>query len=328
MEEKGVKIKESKAIEDFDFRIYNKIAEGLWPSKIAKLFNVSPQRIDYHISSLKERNLIHMNGQGNWIVINSYKSKLSKKSSRVAQLIRKKDFDTLEPDTVRGHAFQFKLEIKGLRNWTNEKRRFALQNLGIEFKELTHLFGGGQGIVFKGKKTHLTNNSVVIYDKTSYYADTGNKSHAIAVLFILRVIKSLEKALRASFSHSGRYKLRTTRNHYALIKNALAQLYNKPRRQKLEVYDGRGLWLLIDNSWNLEELELVHSETAIKDTEFVKKFFNYLKSGNDIENNFKEFDERTKKLSEQSIQLSQVMEQMNNNIIHLTKIVNDKIPKE
>jgi len=189
-----------------------------------------------------------------------------------------KDLDSFDPDTIRGHNFQFKLEIpKNLKNWNNEKRRKAMKRLNIKFYELYHLFGGGQGIIFRKKKVHLTNKSIIIYDKASYYAETSKRSQTVAMIKILYLIKALEQRIRGSFSHNGRYKLKPTRQHYALIKNAIAMIYNKPVRKKLEVADDKGFWLLINNSFNLDELECIHPKTSPKDSQGMKNVMNSFK---------------------------------------------------
>lgn len=50
-------------------------------------------------------------------------------------------------------------------------------------------------------------------------------------------------------------------------------------RRRSFVYDEKGLWLLIDNSYNLNELETVHPKTAIDDNETVQDAFNSIKQG-------------------------------------------------
>lgn len=272
------RVKISSRDKNLDFPIFQQIASGSYPSQIAKDLHISKQKVDYYISSLKARDLIQMEHQGVWKVLQNYKPKESKKSTRVATEQPDKYFDSFDPDTDRGHAFQFKLKIPDrLRNWNNEKREKALTKLGIEWTPLKHVFGGGERIIFRDKKVHLTNVSVIIYDKASYFAETSKKSQGLAMIKILYLVKALEHRLRASFSVNGRYSIRPTRQHHALIKNALAMLYNKPKRLKLEVFDERGLWLLIDNSFNLEELECVHPETSVENAEGIKGWMNSMK---------------------------------------------------
>lgn len=280
------RVKKTTRRSNLDFDIFQQICHGSYPAQIAKDLNISKQRVDYHISSLKERNLIEMKGIGVWVALRNYEQKESKKTTRVVTDQPADYFDSLDPDTIRGHAFQFKLEIpkymiedNGFRGWNLENRRRNLDKLKIDWKPLK-LFGGGERIDFRKRKIHLTNKSIIIYEKSSYFAETSKKSQAIAAIKILYLIKALERKLRASFSINGKYKLRITRQHYSLIKNALAIIYNKPTRKKLEVYDEKGLWLLIDNSWNLEELECVHPETSVDNADGMKGFMNSMKRTN------------------------------------------------
>jgi len=61
------------------------------------------------------------------------------------------------------------------------------------------------------------------------------------------------------------------------MQNALAQQYNESG-EKLEIRNGKGLWFLIDNSFNLNEAETVHPGSAMTDNKKVQDFFNSLKA--------------------------------------------------
>ncbi|HEB47324.1 MAG TPA: ArsR family transcriptional regulator [Candidatus Pacearchaeota archaeon] len=314
---------------NLDFSIFQQIVKGSWPAKIAKDFDMSPTRIDYHISSLKERNLIEMKSQGNWIALKNYEPKPSKKSIRVATEQPAEYLDAFDPDTIRGHGYQFKLKLpKDIRNWTNEGREKVLRKLKISYIPLK-LFGGGQRIIFRKKKVHLTNKSIIIYDRASYYTENAIRAQGLALIKILYLVKALEQRLQARnyFSIKGKYMLKVTRQHHALIKNALAIIYNKPVRKKLEVSDEKGQWLLIDNSWNLNELECIHPETSVPDADGMRKVMNSFKktdfhiTSEYIIENFWELQGMMKKSSETQMMTGQVMQQMEKNLIHLTKIV-------
>ena len=76
---------------------------------------------------------------------------------------------------------------------------------------------------------------------------------------------------------SGFSNFSVCRQHYSLVKNAIAKDYLN-RKDKLHVWDKDGkLWLLIDNSFNLEELENVHTKTSKDDNKIVQDDFNSLK---------------------------------------------------
>lgn len=182
----------------------------------------------------------------------------------------------LTTDMVRGHAFMFTLKLPSkLRNW--DRREEILEKMGIDFKPLA--IGGinrGQKINFKGRKIWLTDRSIVIYERSSYLADTAEEAKDHAVADLITLVKALEKKLHANLSFGGQYKFKVSRQHYALIKNALARQYDREGK-KLQIYNSSGLWFLIDNSYNLHEAETVHSKTAVSDNEKVQNFFNGVK---------------------------------------------------
>jgi hypothetical protein len=57
---------------NLDFTIFQHLCSGSYPSKIAKDLNISKQKVDYYISSLKERDLIQFEHQGFWKVLQNY----------------------------------------------------------------------------------------------------------------------------------------------------------------------------------------------------------------------------------------------------------------
>jgi len=110
----------------------------------------------------------------------------------------------------------------------------------------------------------------------SYVSSKDKESKAYAIIDFLKIIKKIEIILKSSLTNYGKYKFRVTRQHYAIMKNALAKQY-LDKKKKLYCYTGRGLWLLIDNSYNLKELETLHPDTADDDNEKVQEFFNGIK---------------------------------------------------
>lgn len=315
-------VKKSIRKKDFYLSIYLQLKQGLYPSQIARELKCSKQKVSYYLSSLKKAGLVKKIGYGVWEVVKEFNPKEVKKSTRVATINPQKIFTSLKQDSVRGHAFQFKLQLpEDLRNW--DKREQILSQLGIKFKPL-NLFGGGQSIDFKGRKIHLTKKSIIIYEKESFISDLAKDSQSQAVSHFLKLIKSLERKLRANFSHFGKYRFRITRQHYALIKNALARQYNSDG-EKLEVYCDKGLWFLIDNSFNLHEAETVHPKSSVEDNEKVQNFFNSLKQApittNEIYNNFSEIKNMMKESSRNQMMLSQVIGQLDKNLIRVTKEV-------
>jgi len=261
-----------KRSKNFYFTVFSLLKQGLTPAKICEDLSISKQKLNYYLSSLKRSGFIEKIGYGVWAISKEFDEKEVKKSTRVA----KRQLEEMKSDTVRGHAFQFVLQLpKNLPNW--DRREEIFNNMGFKFRPL--VLGGinrGQKITFKGRKIWLTEGSIVLYDKASFMAETATEAKDYAISNIMTIIRALEKTLRADFSFGGNYKFRVSRQHYALVKNALAKQYDREGK-KLEIYNHTGLWFLIDNSFNLHEAETVHSKTAVQDNTKVQNFFNGLK---------------------------------------------------
>lgn len=285
VQQKAISLGRTTKITGRDTKILNLcivelMAIGKTPTQIHKELGISQTALQYHLNQLKSEGAIRKLGYGTWEVTKGefYVPKRTSKTLRVTTADPQTKLSCFAQDSVRGHAFTFTLKIpKGLRNWNNEKRERYLKKNNIEFKRLT-TYGGGQRIISKGRKTWLMNKSIIIYEKDSYLAETAEQSKSHAIYNFIQKIKSLERLLKADFTikAGSQYKFKVSRQHYALVKNALARQYNEAN-EKLEVYTEKGLWFLIDNSFNLDEAETVHPETAETDNVKVQNFFNSLK---------------------------------------------------
>ena len=254
--------------------IYNLLKQGLRPSQISSDYNINKHTIQTYLSSLKQEGYIKKVGYGTWEIIKEFNETSLSKTTRLG-LINPQSLQTsFKSDSVRGHAFQFTFSIpKNFRNW--DKRKQILDRLQIPYKELG-VFGGGEQLDFKGRKVWLTNKSIIIFEKSSYMAETSKEAKSYAINDALELIKALEKHLQANM---GTYRFKVSRQHYSLIKNALAKQYDKEGK-KLQIYNDSGLWFLIDNSFNLHEAETVHPKTSDIDNRPVQDWFNGLKTMN------------------------------------------------
>ena len=265
----------------FYLNIVQQISQGVNPPQVCLNLKVTKQNLQYYLTKLKQAGVIRKLGYGTWEIADAYLpvKKTSKKTLWVAmEKPSQSNLYFFTQDSVRGHAFTFTLKIpEHLRNWTNENRELFLSKKNINFTNLT-TFGGGQRILYKGRKIWLTNKSVIIYEKSSYLADTATDAKSHAIYNFISLIKGLERLLHADFTErAGRqYSFKVSRQHYALVKNALAKQYDAEGK-KLNIYSDKGLWFVIDNSFNLHEAETVHPETADTDNVKVQNFFNSLK---------------------------------------------------
>jgi hypothetical protein len=262
---------------DKDLFIFQQLKTELRPPKICEKFQINKKTIQNHLSLLKRAKLIKKVGYGVWEVLENIDEKEVLNSIRIAKVTPSKNKTSYcsTQDLVRGHGFQFTLQLpKNLKNW--DKREELLLKMGYKLKKLS-TFGGGQAIEFQGKKIYLTNKSIIIYEKESFISETAKDSQSQAIDHFLKFVNQLEKALHSSFGFGNRYRFKVSRQHYALIQNALARQYNESG-EKLNVYNDKGLWFVIDNSYHLNEAETVHPKTAVEDNKKVQDFFNGIKS--------------------------------------------------
>lgn len=253
-----------------DLFVFEQLKLGLRPSQICSKFLINKKTLQHSLSSLKAQGSVKKVGYGVWEICDE---KEVSQSTQVATHRLMKIETSLKQDSVRGHGFVFRFELpKNLRNW--EKRADLLQQAGVPFKPL-RVFGGGQSLIFKNRKVWLTDQSIIIYEKESFISDLASESQSKALSHFLGLLRGLERHLKANFEIN-RSRFKVSRQHYALMKNALAKQYDDEGK-KLECYTGEGLWFLIDNSFNLNEAETVHPKTAVTDNKKVQDFFNGLK---------------------------------------------------
>lgn len=240
---------------------------------------ISKRQVQYSLKELRTQGLIRKVGYGTWEVLAGRVPAIKKKVQKIHRVARTHTPpEGAKPDSVRAHGLVVTVGIpRDLRNW--DKRETILQNARIEFDPIPQ----GQRILL-GKekmKVWLTNRSIVYYLPWSWYADTAKAATWGIMQDVLELIKTTTRKVGINpeeLKTNGRYKIKFSRQHYSLIKNALAKAYNKTG-EKLFVYDWRGLWLLIDNSYNQNELETVHPVTAPEDNGKVQDFWNDVKSG-------------------------------------------------
>jgi hypothetical protein len=258
---------------NFYLLVFELLKSGLRPSKICAKLSISKQALNYYTATLKRQGFIKKIGYGVWEILKDFEEKEVKTTPRVATNAYLKE---VKEDSVRGHGLQFVLKLpRELRNWDRREELFIKQ--GIDFKPLfIGSFKAGQKLEFKGRKVWILDKSIVIYEKSSYLAETAEKAKSYAIYEFKALVKALEGLLGADFSRGGNYTFKVTRQHYALVKNALAKQYDKEGK-KLEVYTDRGLWFIIDNSFNLHEAETLHPQTADTDNKKVQDFFNGIK---------------------------------------------------
>jgi len=257
-------VKKQPRTKNFNLTVYNEIKKGNSPIDICFKYSISQQALSYYLRRLKEQNLIKKIGYGTWQILNNFEKKEVKKQPKIL---------THNPKNIRGHGFMFKLKIPKIFRW-NQREKYFIKK-GIKYK---NIHSNGHSLEILGKKVHLFNNSIIIYDKYSYIAELAQDSKSLAIYEFKKIIKRLETMLQISLRLNKQYKFKVLKEHYALIKNCMARQYNNEGK-KLNVYNSDGLWLIIDNSFNLHELEVQKNRAkndsqCVIDTEGVKEYFN------------------------------------------------------
>jgi hypothetical protein len=176
---------------------------------------------------------------------------------------------------VRGHAFQLVLKLPNIPNWNKREEIFKKEN--IDFYKSNKANNGGIRIIKRHFKIWLYDNSIIFYTQLSYINKTALESKRAYLYDIFKVIEDLERKFKTQFRVNSKYMVKISRQHYSHLKNELAKDYND-KGKKLFISDENGLWLLIDYSCNIDELETVHSKTAGNDMDkAILPFFNDLK---------------------------------------------------
>jgi hypothetical protein len=345
-ENKKKEVQKSTEKRNLNLLVFELLKRGYRPSRINKkgeedrsicaLLRVKKTSLQYYLSTLKKAGYIKRKGYGVWEILkDKYDEKDIKevqKSTLVALSKRGENLNFLKEDWDRGHAFMFTLKLPRITNW--DKRERLLQRKEIKYKSLNNL-GGGQRIEFKGRKIHLKNNSILTYEPLSYLAELASGSESLAVYEYIKLMKSLGRLLGMDLSHRGQFKFKVSRRHHALVKNCLAKQINGAGT-KLQVYSADGLWLVIDNSFNLHETEL-QGDTSVKDSEGLQNYLNskrkadwkvtddyILDAFEETRKILKESSELTLDTSKKQLATDMVLKQIDGNIRYLVKIVADQ----
>jgi len=291
--------KKIKLGKSFILDIYTSIKSGKNPSTISKKLNLSLPRISYYLRRLERDGYIKKIGYGTW------------KANQIE--VKNIKLGSKEVKKVRGHAFVWKIRIPKTINWKK-----LLKNKGIDYSIVNKLT---PRIIIKGKKVWLGKKNVIIYDLESYFGSNSIESKKYAIDRLLEVIRALEYKIGISLKKDELYTFTVARNHYSLIKNCLAIQCNKEGR-KLQVSNDKGMWFIIDNSYNLDEAETISPVTALPDNLGIQKYFNeHKETGFEVTPKFtlNALNQLTTAIAQSQIQLQEYRKE---NINHL-KLINE-----
>ena len=236
--------------------IISELKKGNNPSKISKKHNIKKQTLQYYLRQLKELGCIERQGYGIWKVL---------KEVSISNKARQKKYQKNNTQ-IRGHAFNWKVKFKYQIDWKRrlEKSKIKFQMIGINKTT--------PRIIFKNKKIWLTKTGLIIYEPKSFFSKSSYTSKGMAVWELDKTIKALGRTLKIDL---GGYYFTTSREHYGMIKNELARQYND-KKEKLFIRDDEGIWMWIDDSHSLSELET----NEPKNSRGVQNWYNDMKKHN------------------------------------------------
>jgi hypothetical protein len=130
----------------------------------------------------------------------------------------------------------------------------------------------------------LYTNSIEIYSGKSFFSEDVGKATSKSLQYWNRFFVRLESELDIIIVKNRHKNINLVKHHYAYTHNDLAKEMNEEDiRIRLYATEDNKLWFEIDNSWNLNEAETVHKQTAKQDMQnIIQPFFN------DLRDNFKE----------------------------------------
>lgn len=154
-----------------------------------------------------------------------------------------------------------------------------------------------------GNTIRLFRDAIEVYVNKSFFGKTVSIAKRKGFEYFKRLFTKIENDLNILIVKHRYQNIRMVKQHYAEMNNELAKDINL-KKEKLQIKgkDGK-TWLLIDNSWNVNELETVHPDLAQKDMENIKPFFDDLRKypalSSDILLLIQELSKQVIKVSEQ-----------------------------
>lgn len=251
-------------------------SEGKWlhatEEEKKKLVKKKLKQIEYYTTKLKDLGCVQKDGYGAW-------SFLKEVQNRPKATIKGQNLD-LSKKSVRGHAFIWKIEFYDPIDWHRVIPQYKKSTLTFQ-----HI-GKGKGYfrtILNDRKIWLTNDGLVIYDALDFFGPSSFSVKGDAVFQMDLLVKDLLRKVGLRFRE---YRFTTSREHYALIKNALAKQYND-RKEKLYIKNDEGtVWQWIDHSKGEHERETTDPviNRQIQNYENTHKKFGYKHDANFINN--------------------------------------------
>ncbi len=165
---------------------------------------------------------------------------------------------------IRLHGQEFNIKIL----WKADKYKKLYKESNLRFID--------------GNDIRLYRNSIEVYSGASFFAKTAQEATSKSFIYWNRVFSKIENDLQIIILKNRASNINLVKNEYAHIENGLAKKCNiEAERIRIRTNEDNKVWFEIDNSFNLNEAETKHKETAKLDMqEVVEPFFNDLRDTN------------------------------------------------
>ena len=189
-----------------------------------------------------------------------------------------------------------KLRKKGVINSANkavrnfQSTRFAIRlhaqefHINIIFKDERYkeLQKKSNYIYIDGNTIRLSKDSIEIYSAQEFFGDNTIKAFSRSIEYWNRLFVKLENQFKIIILKHRVDNIKLVNEHYAEVNNELAKECEiKGERIKIHTDEDGKMWFTIDKSFNVNEAETLHPETAKRDMqEVIQPFFNDLRKGN------------------------------------------------
>ena len=227
--------------------VLEEIKSGLSPAQISKKHNIPKQNISYFVGKLKNKGCIRKKGYGVWDYIRSLEQ-VKDLTTTHSNKSNEKSFTSEPKKEIRGHAFIWKIQFLKNYNWDNAVKHYKKKNLSFQLMKHNKIWR----TIFKNRKIWLGRKGITIYEPIDFLGKSSFEVKGKAVFEMDLLIKDLLQELGLKLLP---YRFTTSREHYGIIKNELARQYNdKKEKMHIKSEDGT-IWMWIDDSKGLGELE-------------------------------------------------------------------------
>lgn len=168
---------------------------------------------------------------------------------------------------------------------SNTNKTYRLHNIGlvVEILKSSRLYSG---LIKKRNQDSLDNNTLMLYENNividivkDFWGDVPDDCVKLSLKYVERFIVRLENAYKIVLSDRSKCNIKQFKGHIAKVGDPYAKELNLSN-DKLRIYDDLGeLRLLVDKSFNYDELECVHSQKHRKDANSINdKWLDLLKT--------------------------------------------------